>query len=227
MSDRTEILSAKDLCKSYGKGASRTEILHGLDLHVLTGEFLAIMGPSGCGKSTLLHTLGLMTSQDSGTIVVDGKTVPDTDSARTAIRRKDIGFVFQRFNLLSVLSARDNVNISMKVRGLNQPERTKELFSELGISNVADRNPGQMSIGEQQRVAVSRALAHKPRIVFADEPTGNLDSANTEALLDCFCRINRQHGQTIVMITHDADVATRADRTLHMADGKLNGEACQ
>ena len=221
MTDTPDILVARGLHKYYGKGPSRTHVLRGLDLSVRRGEFLAVMGPSGCGKSTLLHILGLMTSCDEGEIELNGQPVPFDEFGRTTLRRTKIGFVFQRFNLLGVLSAADNVAISLKVRGLADDGRARELFERLGISHVMGRKPGQMSIGEQQRVAVVRALAHRPALLLADEPTGNLDSANSVELLETFRQMNRRENQTIVMITHSAEAASCADRVLQMKDGRI------
>ncbi|MCE5277462.1 MAG: ABC transporter ATP-binding protein [Planctomycetaceae bacterium] len=221
MSTGDYILEGRGLRKSFGKGAARTDVLRGLDLDVRRGEFIAVMGPSGCGKSTLLHVLGLMAVPDEGTVLLDGLPVPTANAARTLRRRQDIGFVFQRFNLLGTLSAADNIAISLKVRGIARDGRAAELFEALDISHVARRKPSQMSIGEQQRVAVARALAHRPKLLLADEPTGNLDSANAEALLKLFQTINRQQNQTIVMITHSAEAAAAADRVVGMKDGRI------
>ena len=221
MTDRENILVASGLHKSLGRGRGRVHVLKGLDLTARRGEFLAVMGPSGCGKSTLLHVVGLMTPPDGGRIVLNGRPVDRSESTRTAIRREHIGFVFQRFNLLSVLTAADNVRISLRVRGCGPDGRAGELFEAMGVSHVADRKPGEMSTGEQQRVAVVRALAHRPALLLADEPTGNLDSRNADALLELFRAINRKENQTIVMITHSAEAASRADRVVRMKDGLL------
>jgi len=215
------ILAAEALHKSYGRGPARVHVLRGLSLTVRRGEFLAVMGPSGCGKSTLLYVLGLMTPADAGTIRLDGRPVGAGDLARTALRRRHMGFVFQRFNLLGELSAADNVRISLRVRGCPVDGRVEELFEHMGVSHVASRKPGRMSIGEQQRVAVARALAHRPAILLADEPTGSLDSANAAALLEMFRQTNRREGQTIVIITHSPEAAAAADRILHMKDGTI------
>jgi len=182
--DNEPILVAEGLHKSFGRGRASVHVLRGLDLTLRRGEFLAVMGPSGSGKSTLLHVLGLMTPADSGTVRLDGRVVPPSDAARTALRRSRIGFVFQRFNLLSVLSAADNVAVSLRVRRLRSDGRIGELFEEMGVSHVLDHKPGQMSMGEQQRVAIVRAIAHRPALLLADEPTGNLDSENAAALLE-------------------------------------------
>jgi len=223
MGDREndDILVATNLHRSFGRGSARVRVLRGCDLAVRRGEFLAVMGPSGCGKSTLLHLLGLMDSPDDGSIALAGRAVDASAALRNALRRRHIGFVFQRFNLLGQLSAADNVAISLRVRHLRADERVAELFETLGIAHVRKRKPGEMSIGEQQRVAVVRALAHRPMLLLADEPTGNLDSANSTALLEHFRRVNRQDGQTIVMITHASDAAACADRVVHMKDGRI------
>ncbi len=221
MTDSDAILEARGLHKSFGRGPARVHVLRGLDLRVRRGEFLAVMGPSGCGKSTLLHVLGQMTPPDAGEILLDGLPVPPSAAGRNAIRRRRIGFVFQRFNLIDVLTAADNVAISLRVRGLPADGRAEELFAAMGVSHVARRKPGQMSIGEQQRVAVARALAHRPQVLLADEPTGSLDSANAADLLALLGRVHRDDGQTIVMITHSAEAAAVADRVVHMIDGRL------
>jgi len=218
------ILTAHGLHKSYGRGRARVQVLRGLDLTVRRGEFLAVMGPSGCGKSTLLHVLGLVTVPEAGRIVLDGREVPAAARARTALRRERLAMIFQRFNLLGVLSGVDNVRISLRVRGAGGKGRIDELFESLGIAHVRRRKPGEMSIGEQQRVAVARAIAHRPAVLLADEPTGSLDSANNDALLEIFRRMNRSDGQTIVMITHSTDTAAWADRIVHMKDGILVDE---
>ncbi len=214
------ILEARNLHKSYGAGTAAVHALRGVDFAVQEGEFLAVMGPSGSGKSTLLHVLGLMTPADEGEISICGH-IPDKQSTRTMLRREKIGFVFQRFNLLGVLSAAQNISISLKVRGVKPDGRGEELFEQMGVAHVADRRPAQMSIGEQQRVAVVRALAHRPALLMADEPTGNLDSANAESLLELFQQMNRDDGQTILMITHSPQAAAYADRVVHMKDGKI------
>ena len=221
MTDTENILVAHDLHKSFGKGPAQVQVLRGLHLSVRRGEFLAVMGPSGCGKSTLLHVAGLLTHAEEGHIVLDGRVVGPAETRRTQLRREKIGFVFQRFNLIEVLTARQNVELSLGIRGLKDAGQIDEFFAALGVSHVADRKPGQMSIGEQQRVAVARALAHRPAIVLADEPTGNLDSASATGLLEILQRTNRDQGQTIVMITHSPEAAACAGRTVRMKDGKL------
>jgi putative ABC transport system ATP-binding protein len=168
--------------------------------------------------------MGLMDSPDAGRIVFQGRDVNGSASQRTMLRRRSIGFVFQRFNLLGELSAADNVRISLRVRMVSDDGRAGELFEKLGIAHVLRRKPGQMSIGEQQRVTVVRALAHRPALLLADEPTGNLDSANSRILLEHLRQINRQDAQTIVMITHSAEAAGFADRVIFMKDGQIVGQ---
>jgi putative ABC transport system ATP-binding protein len=221
MTDTDDILVAEGLEKTFGHGPAQVRVLRGLDLAVRRGEFLAVMGPSGCGKSTLLHVLGMMALPDAGRIVFAGRPVAPRPAELNELRRRHIGFVFQRFNLLGELTAADNVAISLHVRGLRAGPQVTDLFQTLGITHVAKRKPSQMSIGEQQRVAVARALAHRPELLLADEPTGNLDSANSQGLLELFRQINRSDGQTIVMITHSADAAALADRVVHMKDGLI------
>jgi putative ABC transport system ATP-binding protein len=221
MADNDNILVARGLHKSLGKGPAATHVLRGLDISVPRGRFLAVMGPSGCGKSTLLHVLGLVTPPEAGTTILDGHVTGQSSSVRAALRRTHIGFVFQRFNLLGVLSAADNVAISLRIRRVKADARVAQLFETLGVAHLANRKPSQMSIGEQQRVAVVRALAHRPSLLLADEPTGNLDSDNSAALLELFRTINREDHQTILMITHSAEAAAYADRILQMKDGRI------
>lgn len=215
------MLQAYDLHKSYGRGSSAVQVLTGLDLRVEEGEFVAIMGPSGCGKSTLLHLLGLMTAPDKGEIHLENTRVDHCPRTRTAVRRRRIGIILQRFNLLPELSAMDNVEISLQVRGLRKTGLVDELFEKLGVAHLKGRKPTRMSIGEQQRIAVVRAMAHQPRLLLADEPTGSLDSKNTQNLLEMFARLNSEQRQTIIMITHSADAASIAGRIVRMKDGRL------
>ena len=220
------LLKTEGLCKTFRNGRLDTPVLFDIDLEIQADELVAVMGPSGCGKSTLLHVLGLITPADDGQLVIDGQTLGRSDGRRHALRRDAFGFVFQRFNLLGMLTAADNVAVSMRVRGQKSNGRVQELFQAMGVADVARRKPSEMSMGQQQRVAVVRALAHQPRIVLADEPTGNLDSANTETLLGLLRQINRQHGQTIVLITHSESVAAAADRILYMKDGRISESTC-
>jgi putative ABC transport system ATP-binding protein len=226
MSEDEDILRGQGLVKAYGRGPARNEVLHGVDLTVRQGEFLAVMGPSGCGKSTLLHILGLMSRPDEGRLEIAGQDVcaaPETQ--RTLLRRRTLGFVFQRFNLVTSISAADNVAVSLRIRGLKADRSAiHEMLDHMGVAHVGGRKSGAMSIGEQQRVAVARGLAHRPALLMADEPTGCLDSANADALLELFRQANAA-GQTIVMITHSPSAAAAADRILYMKDGRIENGA--
>jgi len=225
MADDDVILAAEGLHKSFGRGSGRVDVLRGLDLAVRRGEFLAVMGPSGCGKSTLLHVLGLMTTADDGEVRLDGRAVGRLGEAeRARIRRARIGFVFQRFNLLRTLSGRDNVRLALRIRRLEETRRADAMLAAMGVADAARRKPAGMSIGEQQRVAVARALVAEPDILLADEPTGSLDTSNRSALLEMLGEANRRRGQTIVMITHSAGVAAAAGRIVYMRDGHILDE---
>ena len=226
MADDDVILSGRGLAKSYGRGPARVDALAGVDLDVRRGEFLAVMGPSGCGKTTLLHVLGLITPADAGALTIDGQPVTHRDRQRHLLRRELFGFVFQRFNLLGVLNAADNVALTLRLRGVPTDGRVMGLLETLGVADIARRKPAQMSMGQQQRVAVARALAHEPQVILGDEPTGNLDSANATALLELLRQVNRDTGQTIVMITHSAEAAAMADRIVRMRDGHLFEPTC-
>jgi putative ABC transport system ATP-binding protein len=216
------ILRAGGLSKSFGRGEARVRALRDASLDVAAGEFVAVTGPSGSGKSTLLHVLGLMTPADDGWLEIDGQRVGPGQADRTALRRTKIGFVFQRFNLLATLSAAENVAISLRVRGIKPDGRIGELLRRVGVAHLAGRKPGRISVGEQQRVALVRAIAHRPAILFADEPTGSLDSAASDALLTLLREMNRDSRQTVVMITHSPAAAAYAGRVLHMVDGELS-----
>jgi putative ABC transport system ATP-binding protein len=181
------------------------------------------MGPSGCGKTTLLNVLGLMTPPTSAReLTIDGTDcLRLSERGRTAVRRDKIGFVFQRFNLLRTVSARGNIELALRLRGMATDGQVPAILREVGLEACAHRKPGHLSIGEQQRVAIARAVACRPAILLADEPTGNLDSGNTEAVIRLFRRFHESAGLTIIMITHNPDCAAAADRILHMKDGIL------
>ncbi|MBN1341480.1 MAG: ABC transporter ATP-binding protein [Phycisphaerae bacterium] len=217
------ILGGAGIHKSYRTGPVETPVLHGLDLEIRRGEFVLVMGPSGCGKSTLLNIIGLMMSPTrADRLEIDGvDALGLSDAGRTRLRREKIGFVFQRFNLLPVVSAGDNVRLAMRIRGQHPNGRVTDLFDRFGLSGKMDRKPGALSMGEQQRVAIARAVACKPAILLADEPTGNLDSANARHVMDLFGELNRQDGQTIIMITHNEHCAAAADRVTLMKDGRF------
>jgi len=221
------IVAARGLRKVY-RGGSEVEALKGIDLDIARGELLAIIGPSGSGKTTLLNCLSGLEQIDGGEVLVDGKDLAAlSDDARTEYRAQNMGFVFQAFNLLPVLSAVENVEIPMLLLGEGSKQartRALETLDEVGLAPRADHRPEQLSGGEQQRVAVARALVHRPAVVFADEPTGNLDSESTQSILDLFLRLNAG-GQTIVMVTHNPGVAEAARRTIAMRDGLIERRA--
>ncbi len=217
------ILQARGICKDYRDGDRAHRVLHDLDLTVGRGEFVAVMGPSGCGKTTLLNVLGLLTGASRAErLQLDGvDCLRLSDPARTALRRRRIGFVFQRFNLLSTVSAAANVRLALRLKGIEIDGQVDELLDRVGLRAVAHRKPAHLSVGEQQRAAVARAVVCRPDLLLADEPTGNLDSANAARVLDLFRDFHRDFGLSIVMITHSPECAAAADRVLHMKDGRV------
>jgi len=219
------ILSTKNLTKSYRTGRVETPVLRGVDIDIEKGEFVAIMGPSGCGKSTLLHLLGGLLSPTSGDIFVDGENLAAvSDATRTDIRRRKIGFVFQRFNLFPTLTAEGNLKLAEKIHTGNSnggSTRRRDVLSLLKLDDKLNSKPLELSGGEQQRVALARAVVNSPAIILADEPTGNLDSENSEIVLNMFRDLNRELGQTIIMITHNPEAAAVCSRTIRMRDGRV------
>jgi putative ABC transport system ATP-binding protein len=217
------IVQASRLRKVY-HGANEVEALRGIDLEVERGEMVAIVGPSGSGKTTLLNCLSGLDAFDGGQVSVDGQDLAKlSDRERTAYRRKNMGFVFQAFNLLPVLSAVENVEIPLLLQNLSSRESRKRalnMLETLGLAHRANHRPDQLSGGEQQRVAVARALVHGPAVVWADEPTGNLDTEVTQVIVELLVRMNKD-GQTLVLVTHNPQVAERARRTVHMRDGRI------
>ena len=218
------ILQTENLAKIYKIGKVETHALRGVSLDVKAGEFVAIMGQSGCGKSTLLHLLGGLLSPTSGKIIIDGEDISKvSDAQRTDIRRRKIGFVFQRFNLFPTLTAEGNLKLAEKIHSGNggNQERRHEVLRLLKLENRMHHKPLEMSGGEQQRVALARAIINSPAIILADEPTGNLDSENSEIVLDMFRELNDKFGQTIIMITHNPEAARHCTRTIQMRDGQI------
>jgi len=217
------IVQAMRLRKVY-RGANEVEALRGIDIEVERGEMVAIVGPSGSGKTTLLNCLSGLDAFDGGKVIVDGQDLSAmSDRSRTAYRRDHMGFVFQAFNLLPVLSAVENVEIPLLLQNLNSRDsrrRALEMLEALGLAHRANHRPDQLSGGEQQRVAVARALVHKPAVVWADEPTGNLDTEVTQVIVELLVRMNKA-GQTVVLVTHNPQVAERARRILRMRDGRI------
>ncbi|MBI2820681.1 MAG: ABC transporter ATP-binding protein [Acidobacteria bacterium] len=217
------MLEVRDLCMVFRVGKVEIHALKGVDLVVRPGEFVAVMGPSGCGKSTLLHILGGLLHPTSGQVLVDGTEVSALpDAERTEIRRRKIGFVFQRFNLLPTLTALDNIRLAQEIRkNGGTREDIEELVSLVGLQDKLGHKPSELSGGEQQRLGIARAIISRPAILLADEPTGNLDSTNSEAVLTLLKTFNERYKQTIIMITHDAEAASYASRIVEMKDGKI------
>ena len=217
------IICTNDLKKIYRVGKVEVPALRGVDLLVEEGEFVAVVGPSGCGKSTLLHILGGLTYPTTGKVLVDGNDFSHmTDADRTRFRRHKIGFVFQRFNLLPTLTARQNVYIAQHIQGNGfNPHRFESVVELLGIRDKLNHKPYALSGGEQQRVAIARAIVCEPKILLADEPTGNLDTENSQVVLNMMRALNRSFRQTILIITHNPDAAAIADRIIRMRDGRI------
>jgi putative ABC transport system ATP-binding protein len=217
------IIAATDLTRRYGEGEAAVDALRGVDVAFAPGEFSAIMGPSGSGKSTLMHILAGLDRPSSGDVVIDGVALSSLDDGKlTELRRDRIGFVFQAFNLLPVLNAEENILLPLEIAG-RTPDREwiDRLIETVGLGDRLTHRPSELSGGQQQRVAVARALASKPAVIFADEPTGNLDSAASEEVLGLLRRSVDEFGQTVVMVTHEAHAAGFADRVLEMADGRI------
>jgi putative ABC transport system ATP-binding protein len=219
------MIVAENLTKTYRSGRLEVPAVRGVSFSIKRGEFVAIVGPSGSGKSTLFYLLGGLTQATTGKIVIDGVDFATLDDAeRTRLRKHRISFIFQKFNLLPTLSAMGNIEIAYSVSGRAEPLDTKfldHLSDLLSIKGRLQHRPSELSGGEQQRVAIARALITRPAIVLADEPTGNLDTKNSEAVLKMLERSNRELGQTVLMITHNPEAAQVADRILHMRDGEI------
>ncbi len=220
MSDEL-MIEVRGLHHAYRRGAVIEPVLRGLDLRLRRGEFVVVMGPSGCGKTTLLNILGLMLrpTEAQSVRLAGRETLGLSDAERTCLRREMLGFVFQRFNLLSSVSVRHNVALPLRIRRQPVDGQVDRLLEQVGLSPVAGKKPAQLSVGQQQRVAIARAMVARPALLLADEPTGNLDSANAAAILDLLEDFHRRYRQTIVMITHNEQLAVRADRVLRMRDG--------
>src|ERR1700733_7934640 len=212
----------------YRTGRMEVAALRGVSVSILPGEFVSIMGPSGCGKSTLLHVIGGLAQATSGRVLLDGNDLTEmSDPARTLLRRHQGGFVFQRFNLLPTLDTYHNIALAQHIHGNGfDPHRFDAVTGLLGLSDRLKHKPSELSGGEQQRVALARAIISEPKIVLADEPTGNLDTKSSDTVLALLRKLNKELGQTIVMITHNPEAATYGDRVLHMRDGAVvNGSA--
>ena len=216
------IIVTQGLTKVYRADGAATPALRGMDLAIGLGEFVSIMGPSGCGKSTLLYLMGLLDTPTDGKVILAGTDTRGlSDGERTHLRRTHIGFVFQRFNLLPTISAEDNVALALRLRGLPVGPQAREMLAAVGLEEKRRRRPNQLSVGEQQRVAIARALVTRPTLLLADEPTGNLDSEASRRIMELFLGCHRDLGQTVVLITHNEQVAAQAGRCVRMRDGRL------
>ena len=217
------IVRAVQLHKVYNSGAVTVHALRGVDLEIPPGEFVAVMGPSGCGKTTLLNCLSGLDDVTEGDVFVEGVRLTEMDDdRRSEYRARRMGFVFQSYNLLPILSARENVELPLIVAGATQrlaAEAASRMLALVGLETFGAHKPSELSAGQQQRVAIARALANKPAIVWADEPTGNLDSETSAEVMELLARLNRENGQTFVVVTHDPSVASRAHRVLKMRNG--------
>jgi len=219
------IIVAQEVHKTFRTGKIEVHALRGIDLTVGRGEMVAVMGPSGCGKTTLLNCLSGLDHFDRGEIVIEGANLREMgDRRRTAYRAERMGFVFQTYNLLPVISAVENVELPLLVSGVKPSEarrRALEALAQVDLSNRADHRPAELSGGERQRVTIARALVNHPAIVWADEPTGNLDSKAAQDVIDLMRALNRDHDQTFVVVTHDADIGGQCDRVVRMQDGLI------
>ncbi|MEI2781976.1 MAG: ABC transporter ATP-binding protein [Candidatus Competibacter sp.] len=221
----TAFIAIRNLRKHYTEGDDRRVIFADLNLDINRGEFVALLGQSGSGKSTLLNLLGGIDLPDAGTIRVDDRIIAGLNEAeRTLFRRRHIGFVFQFFNLIPTLTVEENLLLPLELNGLATPDqhdRARTLLSDVGLGNRRDSFPERLSGGEQQRLAIARALVHRPSLLLADEPTGNLDIATGERVLDLLLDLHQRAGTTIIMVTHNREVATRADRVLYLEAGQI------
>lgn len=219
------LIELKQLTKTYGKGTAAFQALRGIDLSIQRGEFLAVMGPSGSGKSTLMNLLGCLDTPTTGSYLYDGIPVETlNNNQRSLLRRHALGFIFQGFNLLARTSALENVELPLLYRGLPRRKRhelASEALASVGLSDKLRNTPAELSGGQQQRVAIARAIVTNPVTLFADEPTGNLDTKTTDEIMELLTGLNRDRGITILMVTHEDEVATYAQRSVHVRDGLI------
>jgi len=221
--EKMEILRVEDLTKIYGKGESRVKALDEVSFSVEKGEFIAIVGPSGSGKSTLLHMLGGVEKPTSGRVFVDGKDIYEQNDEELAVfRRRQIGLIYQFYNLIPILNVKENISLPFLMDGRKVNEsRLEELLEVLDLKNRQNALPGQLSGGQQQKVSIGRALINAPALVLADEPTGNLDSKNSQEIVELLKKSNKEYKQTLFLITHDENIALQAERIIFLDDGKI------
>jgi len=224
-SQENYIIETFDVRKTYFTGAVRVEALRGINLKIQKGEMLAIMGSSGCGKTTLLNCLSTIDDPTSGKVIFEGRNILEfSDNEKSDLRALKMGFIFQSYNLLPVLTALENVELPLMLRGANRADaikKAKKALEQVGLSDREHHRPPELSGGEQQRVAIARSLVNEPLVIWADEPTGNLDSKNSKQILDLLYELNKNLEQTHVIVTHDIKVANRADRIIKMDNGKI------
>lgn len=222
------LIKANNLTKHYGQGDALTKALNGVSLEIKSGEFVAIMGPSGSGKSTLLHILGFLDRQSDGEYLFENKSFLDYSEDEIAhIRSKKLGFVFQMFNLLPKISVFENVRLPLiysKTSQSSWEKKVNKAIEMVGLSHRIDHEPSQLSGGEKQRVAIARALVNSPQVIFADEPTGNLDSKSGKQIMEILAKLNKEMGHTIILITHETNTASYAERVIRLKDGELESD---
>lgn len=218
-----EILKVTDLCKTYGYGENMVKALDGVSFSVEKGEFLAIIGPSGSGKSTLLHILGGVDTPTSGTVMMNGQNIyKQSDDNLAIFRRRHVGLIYQFYNLIPVLNVRENITLPLLMDGRKVDEgKLNEMLRVLQLKGREKHLPNQLSGGQQQRVSIGRALINEPSVILADEPTGNLDTKNSREIVELLKFYNREYNQTLIVITHDEDIALQADRIISIEDGKI------
>lgn len=216
------MIRIENLCRTYGAGETKVMALKNVSLHIKEGEFVAVMGASGSGKSTLMNILGCLDTPSSGNYLLSGESIKEIDDiSLSSIRNKKIGFIFQTFHLLTRLSAQDNVSLPLRytdIPKLQANERAMAMLDKVGLETRAHHKPFEMSGGQRQRVAIARALINEPNVIFADEPTGNLDSKTSHEIMELLCTLHQQ-GHTLVMVTHEEDIAAYAKRIIRMKDG--------
>ena len=222
------LIELRNLTKTYGRGDAAFQALRGIDLTIKRGEFVAVMGPSGSGKSTLMNLLGCLDTPTSGSYLYQGLPVETLNAdQRSLLRRHALGFIFQGFNLLARTSSLENVELPLLYRGLSKKERREQAYAALasvGLPNKLRNTPAELSGGQQQRVAIARAIVTHPSTLFADEPTGNLDSRTTSEIMELLIRLNEDRGITVMMVTHEDEVAAYAKRTVHVKDGLIESD---